>query len=152
MHVVFESNARQLGTKASVRLRVGLCVRGGCTLRPKMGAVLYIQNGHNNNFNLVARTIEVCAVSGRQRFAIAPRGAACDVWARRVQLGSKARVCLRVGSCVVGCILRPKMDTVWYRKNGNKTNFNLVTHTIEVCAVSGRQRFANAPRGGACGV
>ena len=151
MHVVFESNAHHLGNKAGVRLRVGLFVVG-CTLRPKMDAVLYTKNGHNNNFNLVAHTIEVCAVSGRPRFAIAPRGATCDVWARRVQLGSKARVCLRVGLRVAGCILRPKMDTVLYLKDGHKTNFNLVTHTIEVCAVSGRQRFANAPRGGACAV
>ena len=78
MHVVFESNAHHLGNKASVRLRVGLCVVG-CILRPKMDPVLYPKNGHKTNFNLVTHIIEVCAVSWRQRFAIAPKGDACGV-------------------------------------------------------------------------
>ena len=30
------------------------------------------------------------------------------------------------------------MDAVLYPKNGHQNNFNLMTHTIEVCAVSGR--------------
>ena len=57
-----------------------------------------------------------------------------------VRLWCCASVCarLRVGLCVVGLILRSKMDAVLYTKNGHQNNFNLMTHTIEVCAVSGR--------------
>ena len=51
-------------------------------------------------------------------------------------LGDKASARLREGMCVVGCILRPKMDADLYPKNEHTNNFNLVVHTTEVYGAS----------------